>query len=144
MSEPQPEDSNQNNNSQQPEESYETQNGHLSPTNGLKNGEGVVDPGLAVAQTTSPSFAAQPPVQEQVAGEELVSPNTSHHPPSAHHNQPVNGGQSRSESPTSTNHGSAATGQQHVVHVHVIAGETFSVRVGTQQQHIEGELERST
>ena len=47
---------------------------------------------------------------------------------------------SRGESPTSPNdspHGQSSP-QQHVVHVHVNPGETFSVRVGDQIQHIQG------
>ena len=46
--------------------------------------------------------------------------------------------QSGTSTPNTMNNGSQAAGHQHVVHVHINAGERFSVRVDDQIQHIEG------
>lgn len=57
---------------------------------------------------------------------------------------PTNPPHSRDNSPRSNGEGGVnpAGGQQHVVHVHVNPGETFSVRIGEQIQHIQGRCVR--
>lgn len=69
-----------------------------------------------------------------------VGPNRQH--------QPAHGGlqfstcstppQSGASTPNTMNNGNQGTGHQHVVHVHINAGERFTFRVDDQIQHIEG------
>ena len=48
--------------------------------------------------------------------------------------------QGETNSPSPNTSSSSHTGHQHVVHVHINPGETFSVRVGDQLQNIQGKL----
>ena len=63
------------------------------------------------------------------------SPHSDSSSPSTHSPQ----GETNSPSPNASNGGHA--GHQHVVHVHINPGETFSVRVGDQLQNIQGKSE---
>lgn len=78
--------------------------------------------------TTSPSSCASPPGS-------YPSSNASHSGGSGTH--------SRGDSPGDGD-GPTPMGGQHVVHVHVNPGETFSVRLGDQIQHIQGKYSFAT
>ena len=64
------------------------------------------------------------------------SPHSDNSSPNTHSPQ----GETNSPSPNASSGGQ--TGHQHVVHVHINPGETFSVRVGDQLQNIQGKLEK--
>ena len=133
-------------------------NGYLCPNDKLTNGvsidqssQGSQSPpvqsfmDVAVENQNgtqkSPSFlsANADPDNNCVAGA-MSSPSTSPNCYSPNRNNsvsPHSGGSSHSGGPG----GSPPHGGQHVVHVHVNPGETFSVRVGDQIQHIQGRAE---
>ncbi|KAL3846897.1 hypothetical protein ACJMK2_017849 [Sinanodonta woodiana] len=73
------------------------------------------------------------------------SPHHFTNSPNAHHS-PGHGSSGGATSPGhSSPPASSSTvghGQQHVVHVHINPGETFSVRVGDQLQHIQGNVKK--
>ena len=125
------------------------QNGKLSPTEGLTNG-------MTLDQANSPThFVSNHPVHmhsvshgphpymNKMGG---TTPNILHQPTGNHrghspHRYSPNTPHSRGNSPQ--NQGASSQNQQnpqHIVLVHVNPGETFSVRVGEQIQHIQGEL----
>ena len=97
--------------------------------------------GVTMAHGPPPPMAAGgTPVSNRVsppgAAGNLHRPMTNHRGHSPHRYSP-NAPHSRGNSPH--NHSAAAAASpQHVVHVHVNPGETFSVRVGDQIQHIQG------
>lgn len=115
------------------------QNGHLSSDDSLspemeivENGEVDVSASGAAAATNSPPSivtchsitTTNGPATNQSASPNSFSPNSK--PP-------------RGSSPQNcSNHNNSAANQQHVVHVHISQGETFSVRVGEQIQRIQG------
>ena len=136
-------------------------NGHLCPNENLTNGvstdqsshgsQGSQSPpvqsfmDVAVENQNgtqkSPSFlsANADPDNNCVAGA-MSSPSTSPNCYSPNRNNsvsPHSGGSSHSGGCGGPG-GSPPHGGQHVVHVHVNPGETFSVRVGDQIQHIQG------
>ena len=135
----------------------------LSNGNGAA-GDATVPPSVNSTQPTTGNFVAHHghiPVHSgggshgnqghfhhgQGSGHRVSSPNTNttnlHRPPSSNHRghsphrYSPNAPHSRGNSPH--NHNTPA-GQQHVVLVHVNPGETFSVRVGDQIQHIQGKM----
>ena len=102
-----------------------SQNGHLSPTEGITNGTG------SEGSSPSPGQGAMP---ASVQSFQRPSSNHGHSPPApgSYQASPASRTDSPGEQPT-------PTGTQHVVHVHVNPGETFTVRVGEQIQVIRGE-----
>ncbi len=142
-----------------------THNGHLSPTtaDGLINGNGAAGDTAATSSLTPPqpgqnfvthhmpvhgagsggsgSHGNQGHFHGQSSSQRVNSPGTnlprlsSNHRGHSPHRYSPNAPHSRGNSPHNHN---TPPGQQHVVHVHVNPGETFSVRVGDQIQHIQG------
>lgn len=114
------------------------QNGHLSSNDSLSheteivaNGEvDVTASGAAAATNSPPSIVTchpitnNGPITNQSTSPNSFSPNSK---PSPRGSSPQN----------CSNHNSAAN-HQHVVHVHISQGESFSVRVGEQIQRIQG------
>lgn len=115
------------------------ENGHISSDDSLspeveivENGEvDVAASGAAAAANSPPSIATchsitnNGPVTNQSTSPNSFSPNSK--PP-------------RGSSPQNCSNHNSAANQQHVVHVHISQGETFSVRVGEQIQRIQGKL----
>ena len=103
-----------------------------SPSNG-----GAVSPPIVAAGSSPIPIVQQPASPGHCApsppGSYPSSSNASHAGGSGTH--------SRGDSPGEGGGGgsSPTSGGQHVVHVHVNPGETFSVRLGDQMQHIQGE-----
>ena len=147
-------------------ENYDvTTNGHLSPTDGLTNGiaaEHVAGPVIGAAASSGQNFITHGHVVHSHNGDGLDSNggnqvnstsspaascshgNGSQAPPRGHspnRYSPNTTGQgsssSRGNSPTDPSATTSPPGQ-HVVHVHINPGETFSVRMGDQIQHIPG------
>ena len=142
------------------------QNGHLSPTNGLSNGVMAAATPPEQNGTASPSNIVPQQQQQQqptnqggthgnhhgnhttttttttTATTRVSSPNNLHRPSPNHRGHSPNryspNPNSRGNSPQSQNSPISGQHHQHVVHVHVNPGETFSVRVGDQIQHIQG------
>lgn len=131
-------------------------NGHISPVESLKNGLDsetssnsdtpcVVQNGGAGSSIT---FSSVPAINHESASPEVdpSTPNCNSHqhnheqgssPSRISPNTPQQ--LSRGESPHDPQiNSSSPPNHQHVVHVHVNPGETFSVRVGDQIQHIQG------
>ena len=105
--------------------------GHMTVT-----GQGQV---LMTSQghlSVSPPSTGSVPVSQGMhpanQGAMQSSPHSDTSSPSTHSPQ----GETNSPSPNASNGGH--TGHQHVVHVHINPGETFSVRVGDQLQNIQG------
>ncbi|GFR67239.1 trithorax group protein osa-like [Elysia marginata] len=95
--------------------------GTTSPSSSSPSNGGAVSP---------PILAGAAPILQQPA-----SPS----PPGSY---PSSSAGSRGDSPGEGGSGGGSSptgGGQHVVHVHVNPGETFSVRLGDQMQHIQGE-----
>eukprot|EP00105_Crassostrea_gigas_P017957 XP_011435920.1 PREDICTED: fibronectin type-III domain-containing protein 3A isoform X3 [Crassostrea gigas] len=113
------------------------ENGHISSDDSLspeveivENGEvDVAASGAAAAANSPPSIVTchsitnNGPVTNQSTSPNSFSPNSK--PP-------------RGSSPQNCSNHNSAANQQHVVHVHISQGETFSVRVGEQIQRIQG------
>ena len=98
--------------------------GTTSPSSNSPSSGGAVSP---------PVVAGSAPILQQPASPPGSYPSSS----SASHSG-GSGTHSRGDSPGDGG-GSPTSGGQHVVHVHVNPGETFSVRLGDQMQHIQGE-----
>lgn len=128
------------------------ENGDLSPTNSLKsgadcgeNGQNGAASGAVPAVTVAPTYISPQP-QQQVAPSVNGINNTSSASSSlsngsySNHNHHGNCSPITQSSPrgTSPQGQHSPPNHQHVVHVHVQPGETFSVRVGDQIQHIQG------
>lgn len=121
--------------------SQQCENGHASPSevsiNGATGSHGnshtVLPPGAHGAQGPvnhhgrSGSPHASRPLRSNASSH--------HHSPRRYSPNPTGSASSRGNSPNNQN---SSGQQQHVVHVHVNPGETFSVRVGDQIQHIQG------
>ncbi|XP_046573068.1 LOW QUALITY PROTEIN: fibronectin type-III domain-containing protein 3A-like [Haliotis rubra] len=112
------------------------ENGHLSADDTLKNG---VTPENNIPSSNSNT-------QQSVQSNRVNSPNSSR--PSVNHRSGSpnsysgSNAHSRGGSPQTGSSGgqsgNSPPNHQHVVHVHVNPGETFSVRLGDQIQHIQG------
>ena len=131
-------------------------NGHISSIESLKNTLDSENTCSSNSDTTivqngtdaSISFSTSPAINHQSTSSEVDSSpphcNSNSHP--HNHDQgtspsritppiQLSRGESPHEQPTNS---SSPPNHQHVVHVHVNPGETFSVRVGDQIQHIQG------
>lgn len=112
------------------------ENGHISADDTLKNG---VTPENNIPSSNSNT-------QQSVQSNRVNSPNSSR--PSVNHRSGSpnsysgSNAHSRGGSPQTGSSGgqsgNSPPNHQHVVHVHVNPGETFSVRLGDQIQHIQG------
>lgn len=127
-------------------------NGHISPIESLKNGidsetssnsdTPVVPNGAGSSITFSPAPAInhQPVSPEVDPSAPLCNSHLHNHDQGSSPNRITSPQHlSRCESPhDQQTNSSSPPNHQHVVHVHVNPGETFSVRVGDQIQHIQG------
>ena len=113
-----------------------TQNGHLSP------GETTISNGVTHEQITVTSNLSYVPPTSAQNHQRVHSPSNLNQPSPNHRGHSPNrfSPNTHSSRGNSPQHPSTTTttNQQHVVHVHVDPGETFSVRVGDQIQHIQG------
>ena len=110
------------------------QNGTFIVHGGMLQGPGVPVAGPGTGQPPTRTHPGPPP-----PGGPLQQPVAGNHRAHSPHRYSPNGPHSRGNSPH--NGSSAAPNQQHVVHVHINPGETFSVRVGDQIQHIQGRFQ---
>ncbi|KAI8772465.1 fibronectin type-III domain-containing protein 3a isoform X4 [Biomphalaria glabrata] len=107
-----------------------------SPVHGTLNSSGHYSPHMGPGYYLGPSGGSMGHVC-------MSSPNPCASPPGSYpsSNASHSGGSgthSRGDSPGEGGGGSSPPSGQHVVHVHVNPGETFSVRLGDQIQHIQG------
>ena len=140
-------------------------NGHLCPNETMSNGvttdqssQGSQSPvqiysspdvatenhnGVRKSHASSVTNLPDPSTNPGTVAGVMSSPSTSPSCYSVHTNNsvsPHSGDSPHSNPGGCVPGGSPPHGQQHVVHVHVNPGETFSVRVGDQIQHIQGKL----
>lgn len=136
-----------NGNNMSPEKEVE-ENGHASSSEDppIKNGLGSEVSSLASSPSTPPQSALpQQPARVNSPGRLSRSRGNQRASPSSLNYNSGGGGGGGGDSPiTSGGPGlqnptsASSSGSQHVVHVHVNPGETFSVRLGDQIQHIQG------
>lgn len=140
-------------------------NGHLCPNEAMTNGvttdqssqgsqspvQGYTSPDVTTENHngvrkphSSANSLPEPSTNHNAAAGVMSSPSTSpncYSPHTTNSVSPHSGGSPHSNPGGCGPGGSPPHGQQHVVHVHVNPGETFSVRVGDQFQHIQGKTE---
>lgn len=141
-----------NGNNMSPEKEVE-ENGHASSSEDppIKNGLGSEVSSLASSPSTPPQSALpQQPARVNSPGRLSRSRGNQRASPSSLNYNSGGGGGGGGDSPITSggpglqNPSSASSsGSQHVVHVHVNPGETFSVRLGDQIQHIQGKSFRN-
>ena len=117
------------------------ENGHLScdePAvikNGISSDDAIADPAPAA---TPPQSSVQ---SNRVNSPTNVSrPLANHRAGSPTNYTGTNAHGAREEASPPMGSQNSPPNHQHVVHVHVNPGETFSVRLGDQIQHIQGKL----
>lgn len=118
----------------------EHQNNSESTMNGVPaeqtHATGLTDGGTNGTTCAAPNNVIYKHHQQTTSQTSAGTPHSSKRASPPIYTTTENGGGSGDNSPQN----SAATGNQHVVHVHINPGEMFSVRMGDQMQHIQGKM----